>query len=549
MPAVRQSQMKRIEELVALCAAGPGTLEQFDAAIAVLDATEREVALRCAGRRLAQQEQQLGTLREVTGALEQLRTATAYRAIVLGVEVENGAQPPVPRVHVSLLGAQTRLVAGAVPGVRLDDLQVGDEVDVVQTGPQHYAVRRRVGRHVRHGRAARIEQVIPPGLLRVQHGPETVVLRPAGAVAATLAELGDDASAIIGRLVTYDEQLGLAFELFGDPDRQELVLREYPTVRQSDLVLAPRTAGLLERLVLLPTRRPELARRYGVDIARFCIFAGPPGVGKTHAGRWLAAELGMGLFLISGSDIASEWYSVTEARLRARLAAAAKEPAGGLVFWDEAESMLIERGRSPVGVEDRVVATLLAATDGFVSRGNVLVVLTTNRPDKIDVALRRSLRAVTIPFERPDARATRALFHLYLREVRLAGDDAEPLAQAATRAVFAEREPIGLAVLRDGSRVPLPRAAAISGALVRASCEEASRRAFVRDARGEVDGSAGVARDDLLGALADELAAIAGTLTPANLAHAVTLPPGVADQVVAVEQPASAGRHQYVADN
>ena len=98
MPAVRQSQMKRIEELVALCAAGPGTLEQFDAAIAVLDATEREVALRCAGRRLAQQEQQLGTLREVTGALEQLRTATAYRAIVLGVEVENGAQPPVPAV-------------------------------------------------------------------------------------------------------------------------------------------------------------------------------------------------------------------------------------------------------------------------------------------------------------------------------------------------------------------------------------------------------------------------------------------------------------------
>ena len=399
------------------------------------------------------------------------------------------------------------------------------------------------------GRVARIEQVMPPGLLRVQHGHETVVLRPAGAVAATLAELDGDAHAVVGRLVSFDDQLGLAFELFGDPDRQELVLREYPTVRQSDLVLGPRTARMLEHLVLLPVRHPELARRYGVDVARFCIFAGPPGVGKTHAGRWLAAELGLPLFLISGGDIASEWYSVTEARLRARIAAAAREPAGGLVFWDEAESMLIERGRSLVGVEDRVVATLLAATDGFAPRGNVLVVLTTNRPDKMDVALRRSLRAVTIPFERPDARATRALFRLYLRDVSSAGDDPEPLAQAATRAVFAEREPIGLAVLRDGSRVPLARAAAISGALVRASCEEASRRAFVREARGEADGSAGVLRDDLLGALADELAAVAGTLTAANLAHALTLPPGVADQVVAVEQPVAANRHLYVADN
>src|SRR2546427_6572396 len=293
MPAVRQSQMKRIEGLVAQCAAGPGTLEQVDAGIATLDATDRGVS-------------------------------------------------------------------------------------VVQARPTHDAARRRVGRDVRDGRVARIEQVMPPGLLRVQHGHETVILRPAGAVAATLAELDGAAHAIVGRLVSFDDQLGLAFELFGDPDRQELVLREYPTVRQSDLVLGPRTARMLEHLVLLPVRHPELARRYGVDVARFCIFAGPPGVGKTHAGRWLAAELGRPLFLISGGDIASEWYSVTEARLRARIAAAAGEPAGGLVFWDEAESMLIERGRSLVGVEDRVVATLLAATDGFAPRGHVLVVLTPN---------------------------------------------------------------------------------------------------------------------------------------------------------------------------
>src|SRR5207247_10985392 len=133
MPAVRKSQMRVMEELIAHCAAGPGTLEQFDAAVAAFDAGEREFALRCAARRLVQVEPQAAALREVTGALEQLRAASAYRGIVLGVEVENG---PVPRVDVALLGAQTRMITGTLPGVRLDDLALGDEVDVVQTGPQ-----------------------------------------------------------------------------------------------------------------------------------------------------------------------------------------------------------------------------------------------------------------------------------------------------------------------------------------------------------------------------------------------------------------------------
>jgi hypothetical protein len=45
----------------------------------------------------------------------------------------------------------------------------------------------------------------------------------------------------------------------------------------------------------------------------------------------------------------------------------------------------------------------------------------------------------------------------------------------------------------------------------------------------------GIRREDLLTAVAEELSAAAEALTVANVAHALTLPPGVVEQIVALE--------------
>jgi SpoVK/Ycf46/Vps4 family AAA+-type ATPase len=435
------------------------------------------------------------------------------------------------------------VVAGVLPGLALAGLAVGDEVEVVQTGPQHWGVRRRVGRHVRHGIVGRIVEVLGPGLLRVGRGPDVIVLRAVGAVAEALAEADGDGHRLLGRLVSYDEALGLAFELFGERERERFVVRERPSVRRADLVLASRTAERLETEVLLPLLRPEAARAHGVVAVRFLILAGPPGVGKTHAARWLATELGRPLYLTSGAELASKWFGETEARLRARIRAAQAEPGGAVFVWDEAESLLAERGRSLVGVEDRVVALMLGETDGFLHRGDVLFVLTTNRADRMDQALRRALRAVTVTFQRPDAPRTRALFRLYLDATPCLDADPDALARAAALAIFSARGGLGEAVLRDGSRLALTPAMAVSGALVRASCERARRRAFVRHVRAEgAAGPPGILREDLLAAVEEEVAAAAQALTVANVAHALTLPPGVAEQVVALEPAAGTAR-------
>lgn len=535
MPAVRPLQLRKTEDVVALARAPDAPLDVFDAAVAALDPAEKELALRTLGRATRQLDEQLGALREIAAALELLARVAAYRAVVLDVDVEG----ELPRIHVALLGQALRLVAGALPPLDPTVLVCGDEVEVVMTGPQQYAVRRRIGPHEHYGTVGRVEAVLGAGRLRITRGPDTLVLRTTPRLAA---ETADERTAV-GRLVAYDEALGLAFTLFGETEQRELVLREVPIVRSDEVILAPRTARTLEDWVILPLRHPEAARALGVAPARFLLLAGPPGVGKTHCCRWLASELGRPIYLVSGSEIASKWFGETEGNLRARIRAAQAEPDGAVLVWDEAESLLVERGQSQVGVENRVLSVLLSATDGFTRPGNVLFVLTTNRLDQIDQALLRPLRAVTVAFERPGPAQTRSLFSLYLA----GDDDAEAVARAGAAAVFSARDSLGAAVLRDGTRLPLTRPMAISGALVRASCERARRLAFARHVHAN-GGAAprGLAAADLLAAIDEEFAGIARMLTAANAAHALTLPPGAAEQIVGLERDTGTARHRVI---
>ncbi len=545
MPVLRPAQVKKSDDLLALSSPAAGPIESFDAALAQLDPTEKDVALRAAGRRLRHAEERIGKLQGVAEAVAALDEAAAYRGLVVDVRHRNGHASG--RVHLVLLGPQTHLVAGVLPGVAIADIKAGDEVDVVQSGPQHYAVRAHIGPHRRRGPIARIEEVLSAELLRVARGGDTLMLRAVGAAADTIATAAGDTRDLLGRAVSFDEHLGLAFDVFGEPERAQLQTSELPNVQRDQLVLAPAVARRIEEQIILPHRHAAEARDDGVRPVMFWIFAGDTGVGKTETARWIATELGRPVYLVNGADLASEWYGVTEQRLRARIRAAEAEPGGAVLVWDEAESLLVERGRSMVGVEDRIVATMLTATDGFTKSQNVLFILTTNRVDRIDEALRRSLRAETIRFERPDAPRTRALFRLYLRDARTVDDGPEALADIATRAIFAESEPLAFATLNDGGRLPLTRAMAVSGALVRGACERARRKAFVRRIRANGDGEAarGLRVGDLRAAIDEEIAGVAGTLTLSNVARVLTLPPGSIERMVAITPNANTA-HRYV---
>jgi hypothetical protein len=551
MTLIARRQETRIRRTLAL-AIVEGGLERYDAAVADLDEAEREHALREAGRRLRESAERLGQLNEVAEVLQQLDHAAAYRAVVL--DVHNGDARGV-RACVALLGQPGRLVAGLLPGVEPELLECGDEVEVVRSGQEHFAVSRRLGPHSRHGAVARVERVHSPSLLEVSHGPERLFLRSAAELERELDASSDDPSAVHGRLVSFDDQLGLAFAFFGTPERDDYVLRELPDVARDDLVLSPDVVHFIEDEIVLPQQEQSLASRFDVEASRFFIFEGPSGVGKTATARYLATRLGRPVYLISGAELADQWYGRTESKLRSRLLAAQNEPNGAVVVWDECESLLTERGRSQVGVEDRVVSLMLSFTDGFQRNGDVLMILTTNRASDIDHALRRHLRAVTVPFGRPDAPRVRQLFERYLRDVPCADADPVGLAREAALAVVAEQEPLAEAVLRDSSRVPISRGATISGALVRAACERARRRAFVRHARANGasanggPGAEGILRDDLLVAIDEQFEAVVRTLTRENLSRVATLPDEVQSNLAAVERRSVSRQRLFVRDS
>lgn len=127
----------------------------------------------------------------------------------------------------------------------------------------------------------------------------------------------------------------------------------------------------------------------GARPVRGVLLSGPPGTGKTHLARVIAAESAAAFFLISGPAIVSKFVGDTEQLLR-RIFEEAQSRHRAIVFFDEIDSIAGERSDRSNDSSDRLVAQLLTEMDGFgKAEGNVIVLAATNRPEDIDPALRR----------------------------------------------------------------------------------------------------------------------------------------------------------------
>ncbi|KAK0201465.1 AAA family ATPase [Desarmillaria ectypa] len=142
-------------------------------------------------------------------------------------------------------------------------------------------------------------------------------------------------------------------------------------------------------LLEIPLTRPELFR---LKPPRGILLHGPPGTGKTHLARAIAASTKSSVLVINGPELSSAYHGETESKLR-DVFTEAKEKSPCIVILDEVDALVPRREDSAGGeVEKRVVATLLTILDGMddsADVGKVVVIGTTNRPNAIDPALRR----------------------------------------------------------------------------------------------------------------------------------------------------------------
>jgi transitional endoplasmic reticulum ATPase len=144
----------------------------------------------------------------------------------------------------------------------------------------------------------------------------------------------------------------------------------------------------IREMVELPMRHPELFEKIGVDAPKGVLLYGPPGTGKTLLAKAVAGETNAHFISLSGPEIMGKFYGESEERIR-EIFKQAEDNSPSIIFIDEIDSIAPKRDEVSGEVEKRIVSQLLTLMDGMKSRGKVVVIAATNRPDSIDPALRR----------------------------------------------------------------------------------------------------------------------------------------------------------------
>jgi len=144
----------------------------------------------------------------------------------------------------------------------------------------------------------------------------------------------------------------------------------------------------IREMVELPMRHPELFEKIGVEAPKGVLLYGPPGTGKTLLAKAVAGETNAHFISLSGPEIMGKYYGESEERIR-DIFKQAEENSPSIIFIDEIDSIAPKRDEVSGEVEKRIVSQLLTLMDGMKSRGKVVVIAATNRPDSIDPALRR----------------------------------------------------------------------------------------------------------------------------------------------------------------
>ena len=147
----------------------------------------------------------------------------------------------------------------------------------------------------------------------------------------------------------------------------------------------------IREMIEVPLRHPELFAKLGINPPRGVLLHGPPGTGKTLIARAVASETDANFISISGPEVVSKFYGESEERLR-QIFEEAQKAAPSIIFIDEIDSIAPKREEVSGDMERRVVAQLLALMDGLSSRGELIVIAATNRPNALDPAIRRGGR-------------------------------------------------------------------------------------------------------------------------------------------------------------
>jgi len=197
-------------------------------------------------------------------------------------------------------------------------------------------------------------------------------------------------------------------------------VEEKPDVTYSDVGGCKEQIEKLREVVETPLLHPERFADLGIDPPKGVMLFGPPGTGKTLCARAVANRTDATFIRVIGSELVQK-YVGEGARMVRELFEMARSKKACIIFFDEVDAIGGARFDDGAGGDNEVQRTMLELInqlDGFDARGNIKVLMATNRPDTLDPALLRPGRIDRrVEFSLPDLEGRANILRIHARSM------------------------------------------------------------------------------------------------------------------------------------
>jgi 26S proteasome regulatory subunit T1 len=210
-----------------------------------------------------------------------------------------------------------------------------------------------------------------------------------------------------------------------DPTVTMMQVEEKPDITYKDVGGCKEQIEKMREVVELPLLHPERFVALGIDPPKGVLMYGPPGTGKTLLARAVANRTDATFIRVIGSELVQK-YVGEGARMVRELFQMARQKKACVIFFDEIDAVGGARFDDGAGGDNEVQRTMLELInqlDGFDPRGNIKVLMATNRPDTLDPALLRPGRLDRkVEFGLPDTEGRAHIFQIHARAMNCARD-------------------------------------------------------------------------------------------------------------------------------
>jgi len=197
-----------------------------------------------------------------------------------------------------------------------------------------------------------------------------------------------------------------------DPSVTMMTVEEKPDVTYNDVGGAKDQLERLREVIEMPLLQPERFVSLGIDPPKGVLLYGPPGTGKTLTARAVANRTDACFICVIGSELVQR-YVGEGARMVRELFQLARTKKACILFIDEVDAIGGSRGGDEDTEVQRTMLEIVNQLDGFDARGNVKILMATNRPDTLDPALLRPGRLDRkIEFSVPDLEGRTHIFKI-----------------------------------------------------------------------------------------------------------------------------------------